>query len=94
MDVFTGALPSVVFLLLVTFAPESPRFLAISGRQNEAFVILQRIGGAESAHAQISEILATLHKESQAWRGLLRPGVRRALAVSPHFSQAPISGLF
>jgi len=78
----TGVLPSAVFLLLVIIAPESPRFLAITGRKDAAFAVLARISGEEVAQVQISEILATMHKETQAWRGLLRPGVRRALAVS------------
>lgn len=79
---FTGVVPSAVFLILVLLAPESPRFLAITGRRNEAFVVLQRIGGTEVANSQISEIMETMHNEARTWRGLLRPGVRRALAVS------------
>lgn len=78
----TGVVPSAIFLVLVLVAPESPRFLAITGRQDEAFEVLARIGGEQVAHAQISEIVATLHRNPHAWRGLLRPGVRRALAVS------------
>jgi SP family arabinose:H+ symporter-like MFS transporter len=78
----TGVIPSAVFLLFVVLAPESPRFLAMSGRQAEAFAVLERIGGTNTARDQITEIEATLHKESRAWRGLLRPGVRRALGVS------------
>ena len=78
----SGVVPSAVFLLFIAFAPESPRFLAMTGKSHEAFLLLERIGGAESAQAQISEIEATMHKEAQPWRGLLRPGVRRALAAS------------
>ncbi len=78
---FTGVVPSAVFLLFVALAPESPRFLAMAGKQNKAFAVLERIGGAEAARAQIAEILTTMHKETGNWRGLLRPGVRRALWV-------------
>jgi SP family arabinose:H+ symporter-like MFS transporter len=78
----TGVVPSAVFLLCITLAPETPRFLAMTGKLHDAFALLERIGGAESASAQISEITATLHKEPQTWRGLMRPGVRRALTVS------------
>jgi SP family arabinose:H+ symporter-like MFS transporter len=56
--------------------------LALTGKLREATVILERIGGSESARVQISEITATVTKAEQTWRGLLRPGVRRALAVS------------
>src|ERR1035441_4748127 len=51
----TGVVPSAVFLLFASLAPESPRFLAITGKLHEAFALLERIGGAESARAQISE---------------------------------------
>ena len=78
----TGVVPSAVFLVCVAIAPESPRFMAMSGRLHEAFLLLERIGGTESAQDQISEITTTMHKEAQEWRGLARPGVRRALAVS------------
>ena len=77
----TGVVPSAVFLLFALLAPESPRFLAITGKVDEAYVVLERIGGAKTAREQISEITATAHTETQAWRKLLRPGVRRALAV-------------
>jgi sugar porter (SP) family MFS transporter len=78
----SGVVPSVVFLLFIALAPESPRFLAMNGKSRQAFLLLERIGGAESARTQMSEIEATMHKEAQPWRGLLRPGVRRALAAS------------
>lgn len=78
----TGVAPSLMFFLFIVLAPETPRFLAITGKLQEAFALLERIGGTESAHAQISDIAATMHKEPQTWRGLQRPGVRRALVVS------------
>lgn len=77
----TGVVPSALFLLFVLLAPESPRFLAITGKANEALVVLERISGAKSAREQIAEISATSHAETQSWRKLLRPGVRRALLV-------------
>jgi SP family arabinose:H+ symporter-like MFS transporter len=78
----TGVVPSAVFLFFILLAPESPRFLALAGKTDEAFAVLEKIGGAQTAHVQIAEIAATLHKEKQTWRGLLRPGVRLALLVS------------
>lgn len=79
---FTGVLPAAVFLLLISMAPETPRFLAMKGKMREAFVVLQRISSTESANNQLAEITATLHKEKVSWQALLRPGVRRALTVS------------
>jgi sugar porter (SP) family MFS transporter len=78
----SGIAPSALFFLLIALAPETPRFLAMAGRLQEALTLLERIGGTESAQVQITDIMTTMHKEPQPWRGLLRPGVRRALAVS------------
>jgi len=78
----SGVAPSAVFLLCIALAPETPRFLALTGKMDDAFALLERIGGTKSAQLQINEIKATMHKEAQNWRGLLRPGVRRALAIS------------
>jgi SP family arabinose:H+ symporter-like MFS transporter len=44
--------------------------------------LIERISGTKSAHDQISEIKATMHKKAKSWRSLLRPGVSRAVAVS------------
>ena len=78
----TGVLPSVIFLILISLAPESPRFLAMTGKTDKAFVILERIGGSASATAQLEEIRATMSSEARAWKRLRRPGVRKALIVS------------
>ncbi len=78
----SGVAPSAVFLLCVALAPESPRYMALKGKMQEAFALLERIGGTKSAEFQMDEIKATMHKEAQSWRGLLRPGVRSALAIS------------
>lgn len=78
----TGVLPSLVFIVFVLMAPESPRFLALAGKRDAAFHVLERIGGTATAHAQLDEIIGTLHTGETNWRALLRPGVRRALMVS------------
>ena len=78
----SGVIPSGVFLACVLIAPESPRFLALLGRRQNAFQLLERISGKQAAQAQLSEIEASLQKEAQNWRGLLRPNLRRTLAVS------------
>lgn len=78
----TGVLPSIVFLVFVLMAPESPRYLALAGKHDAAFHVLERIGGTSTARTQLDEILATVHKGQRNWRALLRPGVRRALIVS------------
>jgi SP family arabinose:H+ symporter-like MFS transporter len=78
----TGVEPSAMFLILLALAPETPRFLAIKGRMQDAFLVLERIGGASCAQNQLEQITRTLHKGQRDWHALVRPGVRRALIVS------------
>ena len=78
----SGAIPAIVFFLLLLRAPETPRYLVIAGREREAFDILKRIAGEESARFEISEIRASLAGHGNSWRSLLQPGIRRAVIVS------------
>lgn len=79
---FTGVVPSALFSLFVSIAPETPRFLAMKGRDGDALRVLERIGGRANAQTQLEAIRSSLQVEARSWRGLLRPGVSRALAVS------------
>ena len=83
----SGVVPSAIFLLFIAMAPETPRFLAIAGKTDDAFSVLERIGGAATAHAEIAEIETSLknRRDSEGGfraSGFRRPGVRRALAAS------------
>ncbi|MGI0135051.1 MAG: MFS transporter, partial [Candidatus Micrarchaeaceae archaeon] len=78
----TGVITSVVFLLMIILAPETPRFLSIAGKSEEAFRVLERISGSEQASIEIAEIQATMLEERRHWGAMLRPGVRRALIAS------------
>jgi len=88
----TGVIPSVIFFVLLMLAPETPRYLAIAGRRDEAFAIMERIGGRASAEFALREINASLATARRGWRDLMRPGIRRAvivgfwLAILIHFS--------
>lgn len=78
----SGAIPAIVFFLLLLRAPETPRYLVMAGRERDAFDILKRIAGEESARFEISEIRASLSGHGNSWRSLLQPGIRRAVVVS------------
>jgi MFS transporter, SP family, arabinose:H+ symporter len=78
----TGIVPSALFFLFVSLAPETPRFLAMKGKDSAALTVLERIAGSQIAQIQLDEIRGTLRRDAQSWRGLLRPGVTRAVLVS------------
>ena len=77
----TGVIPSVLFLVLLLAAPESPRYLFIAGKEQQASRILERLAGPENARLQATEIRASLKEKRRAWSDLSRPGVRRAVWV-------------
>ncbi|MGO8786924.1 MAG: sugar porter family MFS transporter [Terriglobia bacterium] len=77
----TGVIPSLLFFVLLLRAPETPRYLFMAGRSKEAFTILERIAGRETAEFEISEMRASIAGKSTTWRALWQPGIRRAVTV-------------
>jgi len=69
-----GVVPSAVFYLFVSMAPETPRFLTMKGRDREALAVLERIGGSTNAGVQLQAIRSSLEVEKLRWRGLQRAG--------------------
>ncbi len=54
------AFPSALFLLLLLFIPESPRYLVVKVRKQDAQQVLTRLYGATYADAKLAEIDASL----------------------------------
>ncbi|CAM4142022.1 sugar porter family MFS transporter [Paenibacillus alkaliterrae] len=76
-----GAIPGILFLFLLIFVPESPRWLIKQGRPAEALPILLRIHGEELAKKEVVDIKHSFEQESGSIRQLLGPGLRIALIV-------------
>ncbi|WP_058186450.1 sugar porter family MFS transporter [Terracidiphilus gabretensis] len=79
------ALPAMVFLVASFAIPESPRWLLLRGRTEQALKVLKKIGGSEEhalAESQaISNALREEESQKSSWVGLLQPGVRTILLV-------------
>jgi sugar porter (SP) family MFS transporter len=78
-------LPAVVYFLALFFVPESPRWLVMKGREDEARVILTRATDSERANSSIEDIRASLHAEANEERGTLRelfqPAMKLVLTI-------------
>jgi SP family arabinose:H+ symporter-like MFS transporter len=77
-----AVVPSAAFLMGMMFVPESPRWLVENGREEEAFAVLARVGGAAAAAADVERIKAAIAEETGRLRDLLEPGLRRALLIA------------
>jgi SP family xylose:H+ symportor-like MFS transporter len=64
---FSGVIPAGIFFVLLFFVPETPRYLAMKGKDDKALRVLAKIGGKEQAEATLGEIKATLHEKNAPW---------------------------
>ncbi|MEB3286271.1 MAG: sugar porter family MFS transporter [Vampirovibrionales bacterium] len=75
-------IPSALFLLMLFFVPETPRWLSKQGKTEAAFDVLHKIGGKAYADNALSEIVHTVEEESGSLGQLLQPGFRRAMGIA------------
>jgi SP family xylose:H+ symportor-like MFS transporter len=64
---FSGVIPAGVFFVLLFFVPETPRYLAMKGRDDKALSVLAKIAGEAQAEATLRDIKATLHEKNAPW---------------------------
>ena len=63
----SGAIPAGIFVLLLFFVPETPRYLAMKGKNDKALSVLQKIAGKENAESILTDIKGTLHELNAPW---------------------------
>lgn len=77
------SVPAIIFLITIFFIPESPRWLIVVQRENQAQKVLQNIYLTTSeAQLQIEQTKAILANEHQSsWSMLWRPGILKAVII-------------
>lgn len=69
---WSAAFPAAAFLILAFFIPESPRWLAMKKRNEQAVRILTRIGGAAYAAAELEAVDKADEKSKSSKQGGLK----------------------
>jgi len=77
-------LPALAYLAALSLVPESPRWLAMRGRDTEATEVLARVAGA-GAVAVLREVKESIAAEARLgrapWRALLHPSLRLVMTL-------------
>jgi sugar porter (SP) family MFS transporter len=82
MFAFT-AVPSVLFLIATFLVPESPRWLASKGRNEQALRVLERLGGHTYAQQVMNDLASATRDQPQGsmWQELSSPGMAKVLLL-------------
>ena len=76
-------IPDILFLIVIFFIPESPRWLIVKGQDPRALTIMRRIYSSEAeAEAGLAETKESIAGEVKTeWKALLEPGILKAVLV-------------
>ena len=79
------ALPAILYFLFLFFVPDSPRWLIMHGRKEEALRIMERMSSREDAEAEIRNILVSIEKDKNRervpFKELFMPALRLVLTI-------------
>jgi len=79
------ALPAIFYFLALFAVPESPRWLVMNGKDEDARRVFEKVGGSAKAEADLSAVKASLRADESpervALRELFRPVMRPVLVI-------------
>lgn len=76
-----GVIPAALFFLLLFLVPETPRWLAKSGKEERALEVLSRIDGAVYAQQEMLAIRDTLQVSKGRFADLFQPRMLRIVVI-------------
>jgi MFS transporter, SP family, xylose:H+ symportor len=63
----SSVIPALVFILLLLFIPETPRFLVLKNKHKKALEVLRKTVGEKAAETSMKEITESLSVKSAPW---------------------------